>query len=83
MATGTFDIKDTERGMRLALDNLKREFSGLRTGRASGAMLDPIQVNIYGARMPLNQVATVSVPDARTISVSVWMDICIEDDTVW
>lgn len=72
MATATFDIKDTERGMRLAIDNLKREFSGLRTGRASSAMLDPIQVNIYGARMPLNQVATVSVPDARTISVSVW-----------
>ena len=72
MAAEKFDIKDVERRMRGALDNLKREFSGLRTGRATGAMLDPITVNIYGARMPLNQVATVSVPDARTISVSVW-----------
>lgn len=72
MAAGKFDIKDVERRMRGALDNLKREFSGLRTGRASAALLDPISVNVYGSRMPLNQVATVSVPDARTISVSVW-----------
>ncbi|MBS0244590.1 MAG: ribosome recycling factor, partial [Proteobacteria bacterium] len=72
MSAGKFDIKDTEKRMRGALDNLKREFSGLRTGRATAAMLDPITVNVYGARMPLNQVATVSVPDARTISVSVW-----------
>lgn len=72
MAAAKFDIKDVERRMRGALDSLKREFSGLRTGRATSAMLDPVTVNIYGARMPLNQVATVSVPDARTISVSVW-----------
>jgi ribosome recycling factor len=72
MATATFDIQDTERRMRGVLESLKREFSGLRTGRATAAMLDPITVTVYGARMPLNQVATVSVPDARTISVSVW-----------
>ena len=72
MATANFEIQDVERRMRGALDNLKREFSGLRTGRATAGMLDPITVTIYGARMPLNQVATVSVPDARTISVSVW-----------
>ena len=72
MAAAKFDIKDVERRMRGALDNLKREFSGLRTGRATAAMLDPVVVTIYGAKMPLNQVATVSVPDARTISVSVW-----------
>ena len=72
MAAAKFDIKDVERRMRGALDSLKRELSGLRTGRATSAMLDPISVNIYGARMPLNQVATVSVPDARTISVAVW-----------
>lgn len=72
MAATKFDMKDVERRMRGALDSLKREFSGLRTGRASSAMLDPITVNVYGARMPLNQVATVSVPDSRTISVSVW-----------
>lgn len=72
MAAAKFDIKDVERRMRGALDNLKREFSGLRTGRATSALLDPISVNVYGSRMPLSQVATVSVPDARTISVSVW-----------
>jgi ribosome recycling factor len=72
MAAQTFDIKDLERRMRGALENLKRELSGLRTGRATAAMLEPITVNVYGARMPLNQVATVSVPDARTLSVSVW-----------
>lgn len=72
MAVANFDIKEIERRMRAALDSLKREFSGLRTGRATAVMLDPVTVNIYGARMPLNQVATVSVPDARTLSVSVW-----------
>lgn len=72
MAAAKFDLNDVERRMRAALDNLKREFSGLRTGRASAGMLDPVTVNIYGAKMPLNQVATVSVPDARTISVAVW-----------
>jgi ribosome recycling factor len=72
MAGGKFDIKDLERRMRGAIDNLKKEFSGLRTGRASATLLDPVVINVYGAKMPLNQVATVSVPDARTISVQVW-----------
>jgi ribosome recycling factor len=72
MAAPNFDINDIERRMRGAFDSLKRDLSGLRTGRASTAMVDPIVVNVYGARMPLNQVATVSVPDARTISISVW-----------
>jgi ribosome recycling factor len=72
MAAAKFEINDVERRMRGALDSLKRELSGLRTGRASSAMVEPITVTVYGARMPLNQVATISVPDARTISVSVW-----------
>jgi len=72
MAGANFDIKDLERRMRGAFDSLKRDLSGLRTGRASVNMLEPVNVTIYGARMPLNQVATVSVPDARTISVTVW-----------
>jgi ribosome recycling factor len=55
-----------------ALDNLKHDLAGLRTGRASTALLDPIQVEVYGANMPINQVATVSVPEPRTISVQVW-----------
>jgi len=58
--------------MRSSLEALKREFSGLRTGRASAHLLDPVQVNVYGSRMPLNQLATVSVPEPRMISVQVW-----------
>lgn len=58
--------------MRSSVDALKREFSGLRTGRASSHLLDPVQVSVYGSKMPLNQVATVSVPEPRTISVQVW-----------
>ena len=72
MATAKFDIKDLERRMRGAMDQLKKEFSGLRTGRASVNLLDPVVVNVYGAKMPLNQVATISTPDAKTISVQVW-----------
>jgi ribosome recycling factor len=72
MAAGKFDLKDLERRMRGSIDTLKKELGGLRTGRASIHLLDPVAVNVYGARMPLNQVATVSTPDARTISVQVW-----------
>jgi len=72
MPSGTFDLNDLEQRMRASLDALKREFSGLRTGRASTHLLDPIQVSVYGSKMPLNQVATVSVPEPRTISVQVW-----------
>lgn len=72
MSATTFDINELEGRMRIALEALKRELSGLRTGRASAHLLDPVQVSIYGARMPLNQVATVSVPEPRMISVQVW-----------
>jgi ribosome recycling factor len=72
MAAGKFDLKDLERRMRGAIDTLKKEFGGLRTGRASAQLLEPVVVNVYGARMPINQVATVSTPDARTIMVQVW-----------
>ena len=72
MACGQFDINELEKRMRASLDALKRELSGLRTGRASTHLLDPIQVSVYGSKMPLNQVATVSVPEPRTISVQVW-----------
>jgi ribosome recycling factor len=72
MATQKFDIKELEGRMRKALDTLKKEFQGLRTGRASAHLLDPVMVNVYGAKMPIGQVATVSTPDARTISVQVW-----------
>ncbi len=72
MLTGPFDIHDLEKRMRASLDALKRELSGLRTGRASTHLLDPVQVSVYGSKMPLNQVATISVPEPRTISVQVW-----------
>ncbi len=72
MADDNFDIGDLERRMRATIDALKRDFGGLRTGRASAALLDPIHVEVYGQRMPLNQVGTVSVPEPKTISVQVW-----------
>ncbi len=72
MSTANHDIKEIEKRMRASIDALKREFTGLRTGRASANLLDPVQVMVYGARMPLNQVATVSVPEPRMISVQVW-----------
>jgi ribosome recycling factor len=72
MASATFDLKELERRMRGALEALRKEFGGLRTGRASTSLLEPIVVNVYGAKMPINQVATVSTPDPRTISVQVW-----------
>jgi ribosome recycling factor len=67
-----FDIKDLERRMDGALASLKTEFQGLRTGRASVHLLDTVQVSAYGSMMPLNQVASVSAPEARMLSVNVW-----------
>jgi ribosome recycling factor len=72
MAAATHDINEIKRRMQGALNVLKTELNGLRTGRASAHLLDPIQVEAYGATMPLNQVATVSVPQPRMISVQVW-----------
>ena len=66
------DMADLKRRMDGAVSVLKTEFGGLRTGRASASLLDPIQVDAYGAAMPLNQVGTVSVPEPRTINVQVW-----------
>jgi ribosome recycling factor len=66
------DLDDLQRRMDGAYDVLSREFGGLRTGRASVSLLDPISVDAYGANTPLNQVATVSVPESRLISVQVW-----------
>lgn len=66
------DMSDLRRRMDGAVDVLKEEFSGLRTGRASTSMLEPIQVEAYGSMMPLNQVGTVSVPEPRMLMVQVW-----------
>ena len=68
----SYDKGDIERRMNGALDSLKSDLAGLRTGRANTTLLDPIQVEVYGANMPLNQVATVSAPEPRMLSVQVW-----------
>jgi ribosome recycling factor len=67
-----YDKSDIERRMQGALDSLKSDLSGLRTGRANVSLLDPVQVEVYGAMMPLNQVATVNAPEPRMLSVQVW-----------
>jgi ribosome recycling factor len=72
MSSGNFDINDLKRRMQGAVGTLKHELGGLRTGRASASMLEPVQVDAYGAHMPLNQLATVSVPEPRLLSVQVW-----------
>ncbi|WP_269929497.1 ribosome recycling factor [Aminobacter sp. HY435] len=66
------DYNDLQRRMEGAISAFKSDLASLRTGRASSNLLDPIQVQAYGSSMPLNQVATVSVPEPRMISVSVW-----------
>lgn len=65
-------LKEFEKRMQGALDSLKKEFAGLRTGRASVSLLDPVVVEAYGQRMPLNQCGTVSAPEPRLLSVQVW-----------
>ena len=72
MANPTHDINELKRRMQGAIQLLKQELGGLRTGRASASLLEPVQVEAYGTHMPLNQVATVSVPEPRLISVQVW-----------
>src|ERR1700750_1456900 len=72
MSTGNFDINELKRRMTGPAKSLKHELGGLRTGRAAASLLEPVQVEAYGSHMPLNQVATVSVPEARLLSVQVW-----------
>ncbi|MBC2668587.1 ribosome recycling factor [Novosphingobium piscinae] len=67
-----YDKADLERRMRGAVEALRHDLSGLRTGRANTALLDSVQVEVYGSHMPLSQVATVSVPEPRLLSVQVW-----------
>jgi ribosome recycling factor len=72
MASENYDIGDLKRRMQATTSVLKQELAALRTGRASAHLLDPINVDAYGQSMSLNQVATVSVPQPRMISVQVW-----------
>jgi ribosome recycling factor len=66
------DLDDLERRMKGAIDALKHEFASLRTGRASATMVEPIQVEAYGAMTPINQVGTVNVPEPRMVTINVW-----------
>jgi len=66
------DLDDISRRMAGALESLRKDLAGLRTGRASISLLEPITVDVYGAQMPLNQVGTISVPEPRMLTVSVW-----------
>ncbi len=67
-----YNKADLERRMAGSVESLKGDLGGLRTGRASVSLLDPVTVEVYGANMPLNQVATVSAPEPRMLSVQVW-----------
>ena len=67
-----YDKADIERRMAGAVEALKHDLQGLRTGRANTALLEPVQVEVYGSLMPLNQVATISAPEPRMLSVQVW-----------
>ena len=66
------DISDIEKRMSGAIASLKNDFLSLRTGRASSSMLDPVLVEVYGSKLPLNQCATITVPESRVLSVNVW-----------
>ncbi len=66
------DLKDLKRRMDGAVEVLKREFAGLRTGRASASLLEPITVEAYGSEMPINQVGNIGVPEPRLLTVQVW-----------
>jgi ribosome recycling factor len=68
----TFSLDELKTRMQKSIASLKDELVGLRTGRASASLLEPVMVEAYGTRMPLNQLATVSVPEARMLSVQVW-----------
>jgi ribosome recycling factor len=67
-----YNKSDLERRMHGAVDSLRHDLNGLRTGRANTSLLDPVTVEVYGSNMPLNQVATVSAPEPRMLTVQVW-----------
>ena len=66
------DISDIEKRMSGAIASLKNDFLSLRTGRASSSMIEPVVVEVYGSKLPINQCATVTVPESRVLSVNVW-----------
>jgi ribosome recycling factor len=68
----TFSLDDLKTRMQKSIASLREELVGLRTGRASASLLEPVMVDAYGSKMPLNQLATVTVPEPRMLSVQVW-----------
>ncbi len=72
MSDGAVDFNDLTKRMDGAINSLKNDLAGLRTGRASASLLDPVMVDAYGQKMPISQVGTVNVPEARMVSVQVW-----------
>lgn len=72
MTTANFDLEDIKRRMTGAINALRNDLASLRTGRASSNLLDPISIDAYGASTPISQVATISVPEPRLLSVQVW-----------
>ena len=72
MSDSVIDLSDLEKRMDGAISALKVDLSGLRTGRASANLLEPVMVVAYGQKMPLNQVGTVNVPEPRLITVQIW-----------
>jgi ribosome recycling factor len=72
MSTDGVDLKDLRKRMDGAITALKTEFGGLRTGRASVSLVEPINVNAYGSKMPMSQVGTISIPEPRMITIQVW-----------
>tara|TARA_Y100000590_G_scaffold467050_1_gene644487 strand:+ start:15093 stop:15653 length:561 start_codon:yes stop_codon:yes gene_type:complete len=67
-----YNINDISKRMDGAISSLKTEFAGLRTGRASASLLEPILVDVYGSKMPINQLGTISVPEPRMLTVQIW-----------
>jgi ribosome recycling factor len=72
MPTPPLDVADLKRRMQSATQSFRHELGGLRTGRASASLIEPVSVEAYGSHMPINQVATISVPEPRMLSVQVW-----------
>ena len=71
------DTDDLQRRMDGALASMRGEFASLRTGRASSSMLDPISVEVYGQRTPINQLGTINVPEPRMVTINVWDEMSI------
>ena len=74
----TIEFNSYEEKMDKTLNNLKKEYLGLRTGRASASLLEPVAVDAYGAKVPINQVGNINVPESRLITVQVWDESLVQ-----